>query len=387
MPAVPPTPLTPATSTPPPGPLSRWLRNPSGIEHRWLGHLVHDLAGLSHVLLPATVTAVLLLVGYLAAAEIVHARWAHHGRWITIAPPAEPDPAGGLAFWRMLAPLLTARTTLLGRRPPVSFEAWADTSGLRVGLWISPTVSPTAVVQAVEAAWPGTHADIAAPPRLPTARRVTGGKARLAAPDWFPLDSAGVGGDPLRGALACLVCDEPTDAVAVQVLARPATGRRVARLRRVARAIRRGQPTTSVGRLLDLLRTSPSTSRPSTGSDPLALADIREITAKAASPPHFQVAIRYGVTGPPGHHSRRRRRADARQISASFGLFTGRNHLVGHHLARPAATLTRRRLRGGFLLSAPELAGLAHLPTEPAAYGLPAAPARSTRPPVEAAHA
>ena len=387
MPAAPPTRPTPPTSTPPAGPLSRWLRNPAGIERRWLGHLIHHLAGLNHDLVPLTVTAVLLAAAYLAASEVVHTHWARHGRWVTIAPPAEPDPAGGLALWRILAPLLTARATLIGRRPPVSFEAWADTSGLRLGLWICPTVSPTAVVKAVESAWPGAHAEIATPPCLPPRRRVTGGKARLAAPDWFPLDSASVGGDPLRGVLACLTCDEPTDAVVVQMLARPAAGRRVARLRRAARAIRRGQPTTGVGRLLDALRTSSSTSRPSTGSDPLALADVREITAKAASPPHFQVAIRYGVTGPAGRRNRRRRRARARQISASLGLFTGRNHLVGHHLARPGATLARRRLRAGFLLSAPELAGLAHLPSDPAGYGLPAAPARSTRPPVEAAHA
>lgn len=330
---------------------------------------------------------ILLVAAYLTASEVVHTRWARHGRWITIAPPAEPDPAGGLALWRILAPLLTARSTLIGRRPPVAFEAWADASGLRLGLWICPTVSPTAVVKAVESAWPGAHAEIATPPRLPPRRRVTGGKALLATPDWFPLDCASIGGDPLRGVLACLACDEPTDAVVVQVLARPAAGRRVARLRRVARAIRRGQPTTGVGRLVDVVRTSPSTSRTSTGSDPLALADVREITAKAASPPHFQAAIRYGVTGPAGRRSRRHRRARARQISASLGLFTGRNHLVGQPLARPRTTLTRRRLRGGFLLSAPELAGLAHLPAAPAGYGLPAAPARATRPPVEAAHA
>src|SRR5579864_251064 len=107
MPAVPSTPLTPATSTPPPGQLSRWLRNPSGIEHRWLEHLVHDLAGLSHVFVRVTVTAVFLVAGYLAASEIVHARWARRGRWISIAPPAEPDPAGGLALLRMNDPLLT----------------------------------------------------------------------------------------------------------------------------------------------------------------------------------------------------------------------------------------------------------------------------------------
>lgn len=378
---------TPPPTNPPSGPLSRWLRDPAGSEHRWLAHLVHHLAGVAHVLLALGVAIAALAAAYLTAAEIVRAGWARHGRWITIAPPAEPDPAGGLALWRMLGPLLTARTTLIGRRPPVAFEAWADTSGLRLGLWVSPTVSAQGVAHAVEAAWPGAHADIATPPTLPPSRRVSGGKATLAAPDWFPLDSTDTGGDPLRGVLACLATDAPADAVVMQVLARPATGRRIAQLRRAARAIRRGQPPTGLGRLLDLLRTSHPTSRPSTGTDPLALADVREITTKAASPPHFQVTIRYAVTGPPGRHSRRQRRARLRQIAAAFGLFTARNHLVGRHLSRPAATIAHRRQRRGFLLSAAELAGLAHLPTEPAGYGLPTAPARTVAPPPEVAHA
>ena len=383
---MPTTPPTPPSTNPPSAPLSRWLRDPGGIEHRWLAHLVHHLAGLAHALLPLGVAIVALAVAYLLAAEIVHARWARRGRWITIAPPAEPNPAGGLALWRMLGPLLTARTTLIGRRPPVAFEAWGDASGLRLGLWVSPTVSAQGVAHAVEAAWPGAHADIATPPTLPQSRRVSGGSGTLAASDWFPLDNADTGGDPLRGVLACLATDEPADAVVVQVLARPATGRRIAQVRRAARAIRRGQPTSGLGRLLDLLRTSHPTSRSSTGTDPLALADVREIITKAASPPHFQVAIRYAVTGPPGRHSRRHRRARIRQVAAAFGLFTGRNHLVGRHLTRPAATIASRRLRRGFLLSAAELAGLAHLPAEPAGYGLSAPPARTVAPPPEVPH-
>jgi hypothetical protein len=381
---MPPTQPTPA---PPAGPLTRWLRNPGATETRWLHHLLHHLAGAAHQLVPLTVALVALVLTYLVIGEAIQAGWARHGRWVAIAPPAEPDPAGGLALWRMLHPLLTARRSLAGRRPPVAFECHADATGLRIGLWVSPTVSAAGVARAVEAAWPGARAAITTPPKLPPAGRVSGGQARLAGPDWFPLSVDQAGGDPIRGLLSTLVGDDTGQASVVAVLARPAAGRRIARARRAARAIRRGQPTSATGRALDLLHNRSTVGRPSAYADPLALGDVREITAKVAAAPHFEVAIRYAVTGSAGRDGRRRRRARLRQISAALGLYTGRNHLVGHHLGRPAGALAGRRLRRGFLASAPELAALAHLPAEPAGYGLPAAPARTVAPPPEVAHA
>ncbi|HXR54616.1 MAG TPA: hypothetical protein VN793_06165, partial [Acidimicrobiales bacterium] len=144
-----------------------------------------------------------------------------------------------------------------------------------------------------------------------------------------------------------------------------------------------------VGRALDLLHDRPRSGRSSASVDPLFLADVRDITAKVTATPHFEVAIRYAVSSPPGaprHDGRRSRRARDRQIAAALGLYAGRNHLVARRLACPG-DVTNRRLRHGFLLSVPELAALAHLPTEPAGYGLPAAPARTVAPPPEVAHA
>lgn len=377
--------MPPAPSTPPAGPLTRWLRNPAATETRWLHHLLHHLAGATHQLVPLAIALAALVLTYLVIGEAIRAGWARHARWVAIAPPAEPDPAGGLALWRMLHPLLTARRSLAGRRPPVAFECHADPAGLRIGLWVSPTLSATGIARAVEAAWPGARATITTPPRLPPAGRVSGAQARLAGPDWFPLSVEQAGGDPIRGLLATLVGDDTGQAAVVAVLARPAAGRHIARARRAARAVRRGQPTSATGRALDLFHNRPATSR--TSADPLALGDVREITAKIAAAPHFEVAIRYAVTGPAGRDGRRRRRARLRQIGAALGLYAGRNHLVGHHLARPAGVLAGRRLRRGFLACAPELAALAHLPGEPAGYGLPAAPARTVAPPPEVAHA
>ena len=154
------------------------------------------------------------------------------------------------------------------------------------------------------------------------------------------------------------------------------------------RALHRGQPATALGRSLGLLHTGSRPSRTSALTDPLALADVRSITAKALAAPHFEVAVRLAVVSPesiPRRQGRISRRARARQVVSALGLAAGRNHLICRRLLR-AGVVGRRRLRRGFLLSLPELAALAHLPATPARYGLPAAPARRLAPPSGVAH-
>ena len=385
-PTVPP-PTVPAPTVPAPnGPFARWLARPGATEARIAHHLAHTLAGLAHFW-PLAAVAVVVVAGWWLAAAATRAWQGRHGRWVAIAPPAEPDPAGGTALWRMLAPLLAARRSLTGLRPPVAFECHAGPEGLRIGLWVSATLPLDGVAGAVESAWPGARANLSAPPALPSGTRVSGGRARPAYPDWLPLGTEHTGGDPLRGLLGALATAEG-GSVLFQVLARPAPGRLVARAHRAAWARRRGQPTTRTGRVLDLVHHHPGTTGVGGAPDPLALADVRDITAKVTAAPHFVVAGRYGLTGPPGprRQARRWRRAKAREIAAGLGLFAGRNHLVARRLARGGRHIACRRLRSGFLCSLPELAALAHLPAEPAGYGLPAAPARHVAPPAEVAH-
>jgi hypothetical protein len=388
----------PITPTPPPslptGPLARWLAHPGATDARILHRLGHALAAAVQGWWPLAASILVLALGCLVAAEVSRARQGRHGRWVAIAPPAEPDPSGGLALWRMLTPLLTAGRSLAGSRPPVAFECHADASGLRIGLWVSPTLPVTGVIGAVESAWPGARATITAPPEVPAGSPVLGGRAKLAAPDWLPLGlkSTGVaaGGDPIRGLLSALSANDDGGEVLFQVLVRPARTRRVTRARRAARALRRGHPTTGVGRALDLLHDRSRTTRSAASADPLALADVRDITAKLTAPPHFEVAVRYAITSPPGatrRDGRRSRRARSREIAAALGLYAGRNHFVARRLARPGTAIGHRMLRRGFLCSLPELAALAHLPAEPAGFGLPSAPARTVAPPPEVAHA
>ena len=384
-------PNAPVPKVPPPnvsvpnGPLARWLAHPGATEARIAHHLAHTLAGLAHFW-PLAAAAGVVAAGWWLAAAATRAWQGRHGRWVAIAPPAEPDPAGGTALWRMLAPLLAARRSLTGVRPPVAFECHAGPDGLRIGLWVSATLPLDSVAGAVESAWPGARAELTAPPALPAGARVSGGRARLAVPDWLPIGTDH-SGDPLRGLLGALAAVEGGSAI-FQVLARPAPGRLVARAHRAAWARRRGQPTTRAGRALDLVHRHPSTTGVGGAPGPLALADVRDITAKVTAAPHFVVAIRYGLTGPPGprRQARRWRRAKAREIAAGLGLYAGRNHLVARRLARGGRGVACRQLRSGFLCSLPELAALAHLPAEPAAYGLSAAPARHVAPPAEVAH-
>ncbi len=414
-----PPPLVPpaALHRPVPGPpgepnglLARWLRHPSSTQARWW----HQLTRLpahhgQHLLLAAGVASVLVAaVGVLA--NIDRRRTARHGRWVQIRPPAQPHPGGGLALWRQLAPLLSAQPAWTGPRPPVGFEVLAQPGATTVGLWLSPSLPVAAVTRAVATAWPGATATAVSPPPLSGRqgkdRRTSAARVRLGAAEWFPFagaalhtststspgtstspaGSAGAGLlDPLRGLLEALT-DLPDGATGVlQVLARPAGGRRLLRARRAARAVRNPSPARPLpSALLD--RPSPGHVRRSGPVDPFALDDARAISRKLSDVPLFQVAIRVAVTSPGGRAGRRGRRGWLRQIAAACGLYTARNQLIVRRQARLAASLHARRLGRGMLLSAGELAAVAHLPGEPARHGIAVAAARSVPPPAELSH-
>ena len=389
--------------TPPPthrtnGVLVRVATNPGAVFHRVvhtvLAHLDRAIPVLHHALVPLIVIVATLFAVGIAALVAQRTGWRRGGHFIEIAPPAHPDPLGGLACWRMLAPLLTGRHTLGGRRPPVAFECVGDEGGLTIGLWTSKTLSAQSVIETVESAWPGARAVVTETHELATrheGRRVGGSQARLGAAEWFALGGTDpASGDPLRAVFAALVDGSGCGRAMFQVLARPAAGKRVARARAAARSLRRGEPTSSAGAISgvgsavgSLARFAAGRNAPTRSStnDPLAQSDVRVVTEKVNNPPHFEVAVRYAVEGEPGRVGRRIRRRRLRQLGAALGLFTGRNHLVGRVLLRAVVVLRNRRVHRGFLCSVPELAALAHLPEEPPAYGMRGAPARTVLPP------
>ncbi len=407
----------------PGGLLARWLRHPASTQARWWHQLTRLLTRLltqhERQLLLAAGVAIVALAAAVVLASVTRRRATRRGRWVQIRPPAQPHPAGGLALWRQLAPLLSAQPAWNGRRPPAGFEVLAEPGATTVGLWLSPSMPVAAVCRAVATAWPGATTTATSPPPLAgrrgKQRRSSAAQVRLGAAEWFPLagapphtstsrtssistsanpgSTAGAGGlDPLRGLLEALT-DLPDGATAVlQVLARPATGRRLARARRAARTAHTARtarnPSPSrpwPAALLD--RPSAGQPRPSGPGDPFALEDARLIRGKLSDAPLFQVAIRVAVTSPTSSRAgRRARRGWLRQIAAACGLYTARNQLIVRRQRRPAATLGARRLGRGMLLSAGELTAVAHLPAEPSRHAMAVAAARSVPPPAELSH-
>jgi len=386
------------------GPLARWLLHPGATEHRWWRQLTGPLLRQEGHLALAAAIVVISVLTVLAVGALVRRGVRRRGRWIQIRPPVGPQPGGGLALWRQLAPLLSARATWTGPRPPVGFEVIAAPAGTTVALWVSPSMPAAAVARAVATAWPGASTATGPAPLLAagrgTRRRVSAGRVGLSVAEWFPLapiqhsspgpsGGSNVGGtsDPLRGLLEALT-DLPAGATGVlQVLARPAGGRRLARARRAARAARLGLP----ARSLPVRLPSPAgRPRSAAGVDGFALDDARQIAGKLTDTPLFQVAIRVAVTssaGSGGRTGRRARRLWLRQIAAALGLFAGRNQLILTRAHRPAAALGNRRLGRSMLLSVGELAAIAHLPAEPDRHGITVAAARSVPPPAQLAHA
>jgi len=439
MPRPVPTRPTAPPTIPPPGPdprnspLGRFLRHPGQTTAGWGHHLLH----LAHAVLAAAwpwlpAAAVVLVAAVVAARRWRWRRLSEGARYVAILPPPEADLAGAAALWANLHGLLRPRwRALVSGQPHVTFElAWSGRM-LRIGMWVPGVIPPGLVERAVEAAWPGARATPTPPdPPLPLdlnlSALVEGGELRLALPECFPL-RADHDSDPLRGLLGAAGALDDHEAAVVQVLARPAGARRLARLHRAARAVRTGQRPTLAGRLAELVTPGPAASTRAYAQDPTLAVDVRAILAKAASP-GWITAIRYGVAeaastaddrgnrradgevdvdqhdidldvvGPAGaslrqageapadgrrlgRMARARLRGRAHAIASAFAPYADRNRLERRHLPHPARRLAARRLGRGDLLSIPELAAIAHLPTDPTVAGLARAGAKSVPPP------
>jgi hypothetical protein len=179
---------------------------------------------------------------------------------------------------------------------------------------------------------------------------VLGGALRLAGGPWQPLRTEHWV-DPLRALLGAAGELAGGETAVVQVLARPAAGRRLRRATRVARALA-GAPRPRarvVGGLLDLLTPGRGRSpkRPAGAGETLRMAEARAALAKLAGP-CWEVQVRYGVAGPDRPDRQGRLRARAHALAAAFAVHSGRNRLGRHRLRHPARTLAARPLdRGG----------------------------------------
>jgi hypothetical protein len=320
---------------------------------------------------------------------------------MAITPPPEVDPAGASAWWANLCELLNPRPLrrLLFGVPHVAVEyRWVGRQ-LTIGVWVPGTVPASPIVAAARAAWPGTAATITDPPAPVPAQALTvGGALRPALPAWYALETEH-DADPMRALVAAASNLTSSQHACVQVLARPATPRKVARLRRGATALRTGRPARGVldpgtwlRGVLDFITPGPSGAGSRTERsralppDPLRDRDARGAVEKTLAT-QWEVAIRYAVahTNPNGRPVADLRASvvtQAHAIASSFGAYTARNRLRGTRLPHPAAVLATRAMRSGFVLSDPELAALAGLPQDLAVPGLDRARAKAVPPPI-----
>jgi Type IV secretion-system coupling protein DNA-binding domain len=360
-----------------------------------------------------------LMVAAVPAASAAVWRWRHrrlttHAHQILITPPPEVDPAGAGAWWANLHDLLSPsrRRRLLYGVPHIAVEyRWAGRQ-LTIVVWVPGTVPASPVAAAIRAAWPGaacTVDEAAAPiPGSAAETRAVGGALAPALPGWYPLN-VDHDTDPMRPLVAAGAGLHATEQACVQVLARPATPRQVARLRKGAAALKTGtsptggplDPTPLVRGGLNLVTeivtelATPGPPRRTTAAgggyrpvppDPLRDRDARPAIDKTIGP-QWETAIRYAVAnsntrGDPDAVTRRLTTL-VHGLASAYGAYAGRNRLRRLRLPNPVAVLAARPLRRGFLLSAPELTAVAGLPTDLAVPGLGRARAKAVPPPID----
>ncbi|SFO87818.1 hypothetical protein SAMN05421854_103317 [Amycolatopsis rubida] len=346
-------------------------------------------------------------------------RWYEGARLVAVLPPAGLDPAAALAgarrLWWDLPGLAPPRwKRLVAGLPHLTVEYHLSAGeDLAVCMWLPAPIPTSRIDAALRAAWPGTlvldraDRDTRGNPAAEglsqrTGLVVTGGTVRPERPEHLPLqvpDPRDDAADPLRALEAVAGQLADGESAVVQILARPAVGRRLRRYRRTVDRLHSGRPgrrsavagfvSVLVRELMEIVTGSKSTAathgagdRPVRRLDPQQTEELRKIRAKKLQP-QWEVGLRYyAATTASGPKAVARVRGLADSLFGAFALLAGRNALARHRLPRPRAAVESRRMRRGALLSAAELAALAHLP--PRTDALSSGQARSVPAPIDA---
>jgi hypothetical protein len=326
-----------------------------------------------------------------------HRRMTEGAKLVTIAVPPQVDPAGAAAFWTTAAGLLRTggwRRHLHGR-PHLTLEYIWSGRALTIQIWVPATLPAHLIATAARAAWPtATTTTTEATPPLPAAHPAAGAAVWPARPDVLPIRTDH-DTDPLRPLLAFGASLNATQHLAVQFLARPATGRRAAaavtapaRMKQPARGAGLVDPATLLRFVLDLLLPGSRPARPGTAgrpADPVADRDAKAALDKTGFP-LWETAIRYAATDTntrAGTDPMPQLHTLVKGVTAAFNTYTGRNRLRATRLPDPQAVLAARALRRGFLTSTPELSAIAGLPLDIAVPGLQRARAKAAPAPVD----
>ncbi|QWF81045.1 type IV secretory system conjugative DNA transfer family protein [Amycolatopsis sp. CA-230715] len=393
----------------------------SPLMQNWVGEYLRDPGGTTTALLAAVGDWALvwgpIVVPCLAlalAGGIAARRWWRRrrqaalqvdARRITVLAPPTVDPAGGAAVWSNLVGLLRpAWRRLWAGQPHLAMEYVFGEHGVTVQFWVPGVIPPSLVERAVEAAWPGSHtrtspADSPFPALETGRRRITvGGQLRLARSEALPIRSS-FDADPIRGLLGAPVGLGRDERACVQILARPVTGRRVARARRSARRVHQGSSGRVGGRILDAITPGANATRSGRTSDSRRISQDPQLSLEYSAQnkaivgkqrgSQYETVVRYAVaTDLPAdaadelaRRARDTARGRAHALAAAFAAYTEFNHYTRTRLRHPAHALAERRLDRGDLLSVPELAALAHLPTDAEIPGVERAGAKAVAPP------
>lgn len=396
--------LAHATPTPSPQPPSPQpgLRPPAGP-----GPLIHHIMSWAAQRPWLALVAVGLLLAWTVASAAVtrwrHQRLARHAQQITITTPPEVEPAGAAQFWTTAYGTLHRiwwRRLLYGT-PHLAYEyRWTGRS-LSIVVWVPGTVPVRALAAAAQAAWPAATVTIG-PATAPIPEAVTaeaGGALLPVLAEAYPLRTDH-DTDPLRQVIGAGTGLRHHEHACVQILARPASPRRIARLRRAPAqlrdpATRRGlDPAAPLRWLLDLATPGPSGTGPRGPApsparlDPARERESRTSIDKATAGPHWETSIRYAAAtassrGEDSHDLAVRLSGIAGGLAGAYSVYTGPNRLRRVRVHHPVALLAARRLRRGFLTCTPELAVLAGLPTDVAVPGLARARAKAVPAPVQ----
>ncbi|WP_067885708.1 type IV secretory system conjugative DNA transfer family protein [Nocardia vaccinii] len=360
--------------------------------------------------LAATVIAFVAVAGWVRRRR--ERRWAQGARQVEVLIPPQVQPDSAQIFWEQLHGAIARRwwqrwlsgQHLLGFEYRISAE-----HGARIRLWVPSCVPPHLVENSVTVAWRGarTHTIPAAPPLppVPGGHRslLAGGELRLARHGRWPIRTDAPG-DPAAFLINAAAGMEPGTVACVQVLARPVT----------TRPTRHGSGSSgtpaALGRFLlevgreffGLFTPGPvhATSTPARPSNTrygvrdrqgsLEQSAQDHAAAAKARGPLWATVVRYAVTAPVSLDADRTARARttamlqgrAHAVSGYLSTASQHNH-YRRHWRRGAGVreaMFWRRLGRGDLLSSPELAVAAHVPTDAGIAEIHRAGARALAP-------
>lgn len=311
-------------------------------------------------------------------------RWRREARLVEILPPPKSDLAGAEDLWRqMLGTLRPWWKRVLFGQPHLVWEYAMSVQGLRIRMWVPGPLPPGMVERAISSAWPGASATTRTISTAQGELFVHGGQVRLARPDHYPIQHQ-FEEDPLRALIGAAGDLTGQDQVLVQVGVRPVTGRRLRRANRAASSLRYDYSPN--GGVFDALTPGGHRSANLLALRPEVGREIQAILNKSTQP-RLETHVRYLVFSP-GRDSdaRQRRRGRAHAVAAAWAVFSGHNYYQRHRFWLRAWSRSQDRTMGsGDLLTARELAAIAHLPLDETVPGLQRAPARPVPPPPQVA--